>query len=221
LPLGTVIAGSPAAGGSGALAQGAFLLDYIFSRGRVGAYITAGFKNTAVLNRIQIGPGSFLETYAQVANQVGGSALVGTWGHAYIEGNIGWINSHLNNNSPGGQIRLVQPISEHFAFTVEGALNETYLASTNSGRIGFGFQMGNYIHPRDYGKTKSPVPMDVPRVRYELLTRRVAGATPPVANAGPIRTVLRREPSPLTRPPLTIRTDFHSPTRGRRLAARA
>jgi hypothetical protein len=168
----------------GTLAQAAFLIDYIFSRGRIGAYVTAGFKNTAVLNRVPIGPQSFMETYAQVANQVGGSVLVGTWGNAYVEGNLGWINSHLNNNSPGGQIRLVQPINEHFAFTVEGALNETYLASTNTGRIGFGFQMGNYIHPRDYGKTKSPVPMDVPRIRYEILTRRV-GNSPPVANAGP------------------------------------
>jgi hypothetical protein len=168
----------------GSLAQGAFLIDYIFSRGRVGAYVTAGFKNTAVLNRVQIGPSSFMETYAQVANQVGGSFLVGTWKTAYLEGNLGWINSHLNNNSPGGQIRLVQPLNEHFAFTVEGALNETYLASSNIGRIGFGFQMGNYIHPKDYGKTKSPVPMDVPRIRYEILTRRV-GNSPPVANAGP------------------------------------
>jgi hypothetical protein len=168
----------------GSLAQGAFLLDYIFSRGRIGAYITAGFKNTAVLQSVQIGPQSFMQTYAQIANQVGGSFLVGTWNNAYLEGNLGWINSHANNNSPGGQIRLVQPISEHFAFTVEGALNETYLASTNTGRIGFGFQMGNYIHPKDYGKTKSPVPMDVPRIRYEILTRRV-GNSPPVANAGP------------------------------------
>jgi hypothetical protein len=168
----------------GTLAQGAFLIDYIFSRGRIGAYITAGFKNTAVLQRVQIGPQSFMETYAQVANQVGGSFLVGTWKTAYLEGNLGWINSHLNNNSPGGQIRLVQPLNEHFAFTVEGALNETYLASTNTGRLGFGIQMGNYIHPKDYGKTKSPVPMDVPRIRYEILTRRV-GNSPPVANAGP------------------------------------
>jgi outer membrane protein OmpA-like peptidoglycan-associated protein len=168
----------------GALAQGAFLLDYIFSRGRVGAYFTAGFKNTAVLNRVQIAQDTFLETYAKIANQVGGSILVGAWGNAYVEGNIGWINSHARDSAPGGQIRLVQPFNEHFAFTVEGALNETYLASTNTGRIGFGIQVGNYIHPKDYGKTKSPVPMDVPRIRYELLTRRVGNA-PPVANAGP------------------------------------
>ena len=45
-------------------------------------------------------------------------------------------------------------------------------------------ELGNYIRPKDYGTTTSPVPMDIPRVRYEFGTRRV-GSSPPVANAGP------------------------------------
>ena len=54
-------------------------------------------------------------------------------------------------------------------------------------RVVFGFQVGNYIHPKEYGKTKSPVPMDIPRVRYELLTRRLRNS-PPVANADTVAT---------------------------------
>ncbi|HTP31778.1 MAG TPA: OmpA family protein [Candidatus Acidoferrales bacterium] len=169
---------------AGGLGQASFLLDYIFSRGRIGIFATKGFKNEAVMNSIQLAPGVFQQTYARIADQVGGSALVGVWGNAYLEGNIGYLRSHQHNNSPGGQLRLVQPISEHFAFTIEGDLNESLLALTDSGRIQFGFQVGNYIHPKDYGKTKSPVPMDVPRIRYEILTRRV-GSAPPVAIAGP------------------------------------
>src|SRR5262249_9663845 len=46
----------------GGLGQAAFLLDYIFSRGRVGIFATKGFKNTAVLNRVQIAPDTFIET---------------------------------------------------------------------------------------------------------------------------------------------------------------
>jgi hypothetical protein len=48
----------------------------------------------------------------------------------------------------------------------------------------FGLQWGNFIRPKDYQNTKNPVPMDVPRIRYNILTRRV-GSTPPVADAGP------------------------------------
>ena len=63
-------------------------------------------------------------------------------------------------------------------------MNESLLGVKDSGRVVFGLQVGNYIHPKEYAQTKTPVPMDVPRVRYELLTRRV-GNTAPVANAGP------------------------------------
>ena len=172
---------------AGGLGQAAFLLDYIFNRGRVGIFATKGFKNFAVMNQVQLGPQSFLQTYARVVDQVGLSGLLGVWGNAYVEGNVGYLRSHAGNNDPGGEIRLVQPLSEHFAFTLGGGVNETLLGREGrdtNGSIKFGFQVGNYIHPKEYGKTKSPVPMDVPRVRYELLTRRV-GNDPPVANAGP------------------------------------
>src|ERR1022692_1983809 len=170
----------------GGLGQAAFLFDYIFSSGRIGMFATKGFKNYAVLNQVQLGPESFTQTYARIVDQVGANVLVGAWGNAYVEGNLAYLRRHStgNGNSPGGSIRLIQPLNEHVAFTAEASLNESFINIKNAGRIVFGVQVGNYIHPKDYGKTKTPVPMDVPRVRYELLTRRV-GASPPVANAGP------------------------------------
>jgi hypothetical protein len=174
----------------GGLGQAAFLVDYIFSRGRIGLFTTKGFKNYAVLNQVQLGPESFTQTYAQVVDQTGINGLVGVWGNAYLEGNIGYLRRHAPgvNDVPGGSFKLVQPLNEHVAFTAEAGLNESFVNTASSGRIVFGFQVGNYIHPKDYGKIKSPVPMDIPRVRYELLTRRV-GNSPPVANAGPDQTV--------------------------------
>jgi hypothetical protein len=170
---------------AGGLGQAAFLIDYVFGRGRIGLFTTKGFKNFAVLNNVQLGPMSFTQTYARIVDQTGINALVGVWGNAYLEGNIGYLRRHSEGNDrPGGMFRLVQPLNDHIAFTAEAGLNETFLNVKDSGRVVFGLQMGNYIHPKEYGKTKSPVPMDVPRVRYELLTRRI-GNTPPVANAGP------------------------------------
>ncbi len=170
----------------GGLGQAAFLVDYIFSRGRIGMFATKGFKNYAVLNQVQLGPQSFTQTYARVVDQAGVNALVGVWGNAYMEGNVAYLRRHTPGagDSPGGSVRLIQPLNEHVAFTAEASLNESFVNLKNSGRIVFGVQVGNYIHPKDFGKTKSPVPMDVPRVRYELLTRRI-GNSPPVANAGP------------------------------------
>ncbi len=169
----------------GSLGQASFLADYIFNRGRIGVFATRGFKNFAVLNSVQIGPQAFMETYARLVDQTGINGLVGAWGNAYVEGNVGYLRSHGNStHRPGGSLKLVQPLNEHVAFTTEAGLNESMLNVKNSGRLAFGIQVGNYMHPKDYGKTNSPVPMDIPRIRYEILTRRV-GNSAPVANAGP------------------------------------
>jgi uncharacterized cupredoxin-like copper-binding protein len=172
----------------GGLGQAAFMVDWLFSRGRIGLFTTKGFKNFAVLNRVQLGPQSFMETYARVVDQTGVNALVGAWGNAYVEGNIGYLRRHNpGNDRPGGAIKLVQPLNDLIAFTAEAGLNETLLNTKDSGRVVFGFQVGNFIRPKEYASVKTPVPMDVPRVRYEIATRRV-GNTPPVANAGPDQT---------------------------------
>ena len=169
----------------GALAQGAFLVDYIFSRGRVGVFGTQGFKNYAILNNQTLAPGAYLQTYARVVNQYGVDALVGVWGNAYLQGNIGLLRREVNGGkTSGGEIKLTQPLSRRLALTAAVDYNQTGISSTGNGQVLFGLEMGSFIHPRDYGTTKTPVPMDVPRIRYEFGTRRV-GTSPPIANAGP------------------------------------
>ena len=169
----------------GSLAQASILADYLFSRGRIGVFATRGFKNYAVLNRVQLAPGAYLETFARVVNTEGVNALVGLWGDSYVEANIGYLRRREGSGGdrPGGMLRLVQPLTPHVAFTTELGYNETLLNTADSGRLVFGLQVGNYIKPKEYAKTNTPVPMDVPRIRYEFGTRR-AGSAPPVADAG-------------------------------------
>jgi len=84
----------------------------------------------------------------------------------------------------GGEIKLTQPVTSHVAFTAALDYNQTGIGSSGNGQVMFGLEMGSYIHPKEYGGIKTPVPMDVPRIRYEFGTRRV-GSSPPIANAGP------------------------------------
>lgn len=176
---------NPLAHGGGSLGQGAFALDYLFSRGKIGIFGTKGFKDNAVINRAQLGTASSIETYLRIVDQVGGSTQIGMWGDSYIEGNLAYLRGHRGHeNRPGGMIRFVQPLSEHFGVSVEAGLNETFLQPKNSGRLVFGFLFGNWLRPKEYTEVTHPVPMDIPRIRYELLTRRV-GSSPPVADAGP------------------------------------
>ncbi|HEV3200150.1 MAG TPA: OmpA family protein [Bryobacteraceae bacterium] len=173
----------------GSLGQGAFLVDYLFNGGRVGGFITRGFKNYAVLNSVTLAPGAFLQTYARVVNQQGVNFLFRTWGEAHLQGDIAYLQlREVHKARPGANLTLVQPITEHVAFTVGGSYNESLTSAPGSGSVKFGLEVGNYIHPSEYAKVTTPVPMDVPRIRYEIGTRRV-GASPPIADAGPNQNV--------------------------------
>lgn len=168
------------------LGQGSFTFDYLFSRGRIGFFGAKGFKDNGVVSRQQLGPNSWIETYLRIVDQIGGSGQIGLFGSTYLEGNLGYLKRHAPGvkDRPGGTIRFVGPLSDRFALTLEAGLNETLLYRTGDvGSVKFGFEFGNWIRPKQYLATTQPVPVDIPRIRYELLTRRV-GSSPPVANAG-------------------------------------
>ena len=170
----------------GALAQGSLTLDWLFSRGKVGVFGAKGFKNNAVLNRQQLGPSSFLETYARLMNQVGAGATVGLAGNSYLQGNLAYLQSHGLADRAGANLKFVHPLNDFFAFTAEASMNETLVNynALQAGRVVFGVEMGNFLRPKEYTSVTHAVPVDVPRIRYELLTRRI-GNSPPVADAGP------------------------------------
>ncbi|HSB15253.1 MAG TPA: OmpA family protein [Bryobacteraceae bacterium] len=169
----------------GTLGQAAVAMDYLFSRGRIGMFGTKAFLDNPVIHRAGISRNIFEETYLSVVDQIGGSTQIGLHKDAYIEGNLGALFRKGGSNRPGGMVRFVQPINPSWAFTMEAGLNETLVGVNNSGRVVFGLQFGNWVRPKDFVGLNHPVPMDVPRVRYEVLKKRVrTGNDPPVADAG-------------------------------------
>lgn len=172
--------------GGGALAQAAFLLDYVFRGGRIGAFVTRGFKNYAVLNSVTLAPGAYLQTFARVVNQQGINFMVGVGDRAHIEGDLAYLKMHETTRDarPGANLKFVQPVSDHVAFALTGSYNPTLIDPHGSGEITVGMLVGNFPRAHDFQGMTSPVPMDVPRVRYEIGTRRV-GSSPPIADAGP------------------------------------
>ncbi len=187
----------------GTLGQAAFTGDYIFKLGRVGVFGTKGFMNSAVIDTrnatfatgdtnadgtpvMATAPNIFLQRYLSMVDQYGVSTTLGLWGNNYLEANLGYLRSAGNADRPGGTLRFVFPIKTHFALTAEGGVNETLLGPGNNGRAVFGVQFGNFMRPKDYLGQSQPVPVDIPRVRYEVLTRKLhVGSSPPIADAGP------------------------------------
>ncbi|MBV8845007.1 MAG: OmpA family protein [Bryobacterales bacterium] len=178
----------------GNMGQAALTVDYIFGRGKVGFYGTKGFMDSGVVNTTNAKDpvtgallnSILLESSLKVVDQAGLSTTVGLMGNTYLEGNAGYLHSVANGNRFGFTSRFIFPLNSKIAFTVEGGLNETLLANGNSGRAVVGLQFGNMLRPKEFKAAKTAVPVDVPRIRYEVVTRRVrVGNTPPVADAGP------------------------------------
>lgn len=168
------------------LGQFSGTLDYLFSRGRVGFFGTKGFLNNQLMKTAFVSRNIHDLTYASIVDQAGASAAIGLWGNSMVEANVGALFVRGGSNKPGATIRLTQPVSDRVALTFEGGWNETYVSSSTNGRFVAGLLFGNFQSPKEYMANDRPVPVDIPRVRYELLTKRVrTGNDAPVADAGP------------------------------------
>ena len=177
----------------GTLGQGALTMEYLFKWGKVGVFGTKAFLDDALVNSANVITPSgvlmnhlFTERYLRVVDQAGMSGTFALFGKNYAEGNLGYLRSTTAGDRVGGTLRLIFPVSNKIAFTLEGGLNETLLGTGNTGRVVAGVQFGNTLRPTDYLESKHPVPVQIPRLRYEVLTRTVRkGNAAPVADAGP------------------------------------
>jgi len=184
----------------GTLGQASFTLDYIFSRGKVGLFGTKAFLDNPIVNEANLvftttdslgntlqrtAPNIFVQNYLHVIDQFGVSTTVGLWGNNYFEGNIGYLRSLAESSHIGGSGRLIFPIRDRFAFTIEGDANPTMVGPSSWGQVMAGIQFGNAQRPKDYGATDKPIAVDVPQIHWEMATRIVhKGASPPIADAG-------------------------------------
>jgi hypothetical protein len=183
---------------SGTLGQGSFVMDYFFGRGKIGLFASKAFKDNALINRINpTGADGFVmrniieERYLKVVDQIGIAGTVGLMGKNYAQANVGYLRSTGSSNRVGGSLKVIMPMNDHVAFTVEGGVNETYLPlkGMQQGRAAVGVQLGNFLRPKQYLAADHAIPMEIPRVRYETVIKRTrTGNDPPVANAGPDRT---------------------------------
>jgi hypothetical protein len=177
----------------GVLGQAALTFDYIFKYGKIGIFGTKGFLNEATVNTAMTvlpngitTPDLLTETYLRIVDQVGVSGSIGLWGKNYLEANAGFLKSAMYGDRFGGTLRFVFPLNNKIALTAEGGINPTIVGVGNTGMALFGLQFGNTLRPKDYLGTERAIPVDVPRIRYDILTRTVrVGHTPPVADAGP------------------------------------
>jgi hypothetical protein len=170
----------------GTIGQAAFTAEYLFKWGKLGAFGTKAFLDDALVNRTLLSSSFALERYLRVVDQAGMSGTAPLFGNNYLEGNFGYLRSTTAGDRVGGTLRLICPVTDKIAFTLEGGMNETLLGRGNNGRAVAGLQFGNRLRPRDFLTSNHPIPVQIPRIRYEVLTRTARiGNQAPVADAGP------------------------------------
>ena len=178
----------------GTLGQGALTVDYITKWGKIGVFGTKAFLDDAMVNRSPVTTAGgailnqiFTDRYLRVVDQAGVNATGPLYKNSYFEGNLGYLKSTANGDRVGGTLRLIFPIAKYpMAFTVEGGVNETLVGRGNSGRAVVGVQFGNFMRPNELLAANHAVPVQIPRLRYEVLTRTTrTGNDAPVADAGP------------------------------------
>ncbi|MBY0505649.1 MAG: OmpA family protein [Bryobacteraceae bacterium] len=171
---------------NGTLGQASITTDYLFKRGRLGAFGTKAFLDEAIINSRQISANIRLDTYLKAVDQVGVAGAIQLFKENYVEGNFGYLHGRGVASRPGGTLRFVFPLNDMVALTLEGGMNETLLSRGQNGRVVGGVLFGNQLRPKQFLAHEGPVPVDIPRVRYETLTRTIrTGFATPVADAGP------------------------------------
>jgi K319-like protein/OmpA family protein len=171
---------------SGMLGQASATVDYIFGRGKVGLFGAKGFREKDLIQTTRISRNVIENVWLQTVDQIGVSTAVGLWDNAWVEGNLGFLYGRQVDSRVGGTVRLIVPFRDHWAFTAEGGANETMLSRDTYGRWAVGVRFGNFLSPKRYSEVAHPVPVDIPRVRWEVMTEKVrTGNDAPDADAGP------------------------------------
>ena len=176
--------------GSGTLGQFFFNFGYDFQRGQIGVYFTQGNIDGSVVKTVQVDQTLVEETLLKVVNQIGVNFRVGLTEDSSLEGAVGYLNSAVRDSVPGGVIRYAAPpLWRRLQVVAEFGYNESFVGPENSWRFGVGFRFDNWMSGLlPYRADERPVPVFVPRVRYESVTRIVrSGNRGPIASAGPDR----------------------------------
>ncbi len=175
---------------TGMIGQLFFNAGFLFKQGQIGFFATAANFDEPVVKSVQFGQSLYEETYLKVSDQVGVNLQLNLFSNSYLEGSVGYIRSEQFESKAGGLLRYILPPFpgkwRKLRVTGEFAYNESFISPEDSWRMAFGIRWGDWGRSSLSGRESAPVPVFVPRVQYETITRVVRkGNQPPVADAGP------------------------------------
>jgi hypothetical protein len=170
------------------IGQAAVIADWRFGSGKFGLFGTYPFADGDVLGTVQDGAYS-VETYVSVPSQVGIDVGFSVGEKVDVTGYVSSLDTERSDADLSAGLRLNVLVTDNATWFLEAEQNQSYLyLQDDARRYLTGIRLGSWNHAR-YNVTEGITPVNIPKVHYELLTRRVrTGNTAPTANAGASRT---------------------------------
>jgi len=172
------------------MGQGSLLLDYHFSSAKIGAFGTIPFADGDVVSSTTstISSAFLDERYVHVPAQVGLNFGASIGSRINLSGYFSSIDTDSDTDTGAG-LNLQVLIKDYLGWYIDAQLNDSFLdPSDDSVRYLTGLKFGSWNQAR-YGRSDQITPVDIPRIRYEILSRtRRVGNTAPIAVAGASRT---------------------------------
>lgn len=171
------------------MGQGALLLDYHFTKAKIGAFGTIPFADGDVVASTTSAISSAFvdEQYVHVPAQIGLNFGVSIGSRVDLSGYFSSIDSESDTDTGAG-LNLGVLIKDHLGWYLDVELNDSLLdPNDDSVRYLTGLKLGSWNQAR-YGRSDMITPVDIPRIRYEILSRtRRVGNNAPIAVAGASR----------------------------------
>jgi len=172
---------------TGILGQGALVADFVFDRGYVGVFGTAGFDEGDVIRTDRINLSYVQETYLDVIDQIGVDFGVNIGDKAGLSGSVSSLDTDQSSDF-AASLRFDLNITENFTWYIDLEMNDSLIANNDGERYATGIRLGSWGQAR-YMASDQVTPIQIPRLRYEMATRMTrVGNSSPIAEAGPTQT---------------------------------
>ncbi|CAM2069057.1 OmpA family protein [Sulfidibacter corallicola] len=170
------------------MGQGALIADINFDRGKVGLFATTAFADGDIVGEVPLdNRGAFVqEWYVNVPAQFGLNFGFSITDRVDFGGHFGAIDGETSSDL-SADLKLDVLVGENLSWYLQAEMNDSHLINDDKYRYLTGLKLGSWSRVR-YGTSDRVTPIEIPRVRYEILGRAVRkGNTAPVAEAGPSR----------------------------------
>lgn len=169
-------------------AQGAVMADWRFEGGKFGLFASFPIADGDVIGSY-IDSAYTWEYFVEVPTQLGLNFGVSMGDRLDFSGYASSLDTVASNADLAAGLSLQMLLKDQLSWYLETLLNEGQLELVDdSVRYQLGLKLGSWNQAR-YNVSDQITPVDIPRVRYEILTRRIrTGNTAPIAVAGQSQT---------------------------------